>query len=68
MASRDWVKFNEDSRAKRNREKHVSQNGGSFVKGKRGWEWVAPEPVKKKAAPAAKKKTATTKKKLFGKK
>ena len=59
MATKNWVRFNEDSRAKRNREKHVEEFGGHFERSfsVRGWQWVAPkqEPVVAKPAP---KKTA----------
>lgn len=47
MASRQWVRWNEDSRAAANRAKHLAENGGSFVHGKGGWMWIAPQ-----AAPA----------------
>ena len=63
MASREWVKFNEDSRAKTNRAKYIAENGGEFVKGGKGWEWrgtkPAPAPVKKTV------ETTTPKKKKF---
>lgn len=49
MASRQWVRWNEDSRAAANRAKHLAENGGSFVHGKGGWMWIAPQ-----AAPAPK--------------
>lgn len=39
MASREWVRFNESSRAKANRERHVAANGGEFVKESSGWVW-----------------------------
>ena len=55
MASKEWVKFNEDSRAKGNREKHVAAHGGEFVKGRKGWEWRGTKP-----APAPVKKTVQT--------
>jgi len=63
MASKEWVKFNDDSRAKGNREKHVAAFGGEFVKGGKGWEWKGSKP-----APVAVKKTVETttpKKKKF---
>ena len=63
MASREWVKFNDDSRAKRNREKHVAANGGEFVKGAKGWEWVNTKPATK-PAPVKKTVQTTTKKKI----
>ena len=64
MASKEWVRFNEDSRAPRNRAKHVEENGGHFERnpgnGRRGgWQWVAPiEEKKAPAKPAAKKAPA----------
>ncbi len=70
MASREWVRFNEDSRASRNRAKHVEENGGHFERNRKnlggnrgGWQWVAP--VEEKKAPAKKpaaKKPAVKKK------
>lgn len=51
MASRQWVRWNEDSRAAANRAKHLAENGGSFVHGKGGWMWIAPQPVEKKVKP-----------------
>lgn len=61
MASRQWVRWNDDARAAANRAKHLAENGGSFVHGKGGWMWLAPQPeVKKPAAP--KIVTKTTKK------
>jgi hypothetical protein len=53
MASRTWVRFNEDSRAKNNRARHIAEHGGEFVKGSNGWAWKAP-----KSAPVAVKKAA----------
>ena len=59
MASRQWLRFNDDSRAKTNREKHITENGGEFVNNGRGWEWVATvsKPAKKNVIT---KKTSTT--------
>jgi len=55
MASRQWVRWNEDSRAAANRAKHLAENGGSFVRGKGGWMWIAPQPaVVEKPKPAPK--------------
>ena len=68
MASKEWVKFNEDSRAKRNRAKHIEKNGGHFERSlsNKGWQWVAPVEEKVvKPKPASKKNVA---KKSFGKK
>ena len=65
MASREWVKFNEDSRAKRNRAKHIAENGGEFVKGKKGWEWRGTKPAPAPVAPVKKTVQTTTPKKKF---
>ena len=56
MASRTWVRFNEDSRAKIYRASSVAKNGGEFVKGSNGWAWKAPEPVKTDTKKKGKKK------------
>jgi len=58
MANRDWVRFNEDSKAKKWRELKVQQDGGKFIRTRRGWEWTA-DVVEEVAAP----KPATKKKK-----
>ena len=59
MTSRQNIKFNDSSRAARNRARHIAENVGEFVKSGRKWMWqettTAPAPVKK-----------TTKNKLFG--
>ena len=51
MASRDWIRFNDDSRARNNRNKYISSHGGEFVKNEigRGWQWrpVASTSVRK---------------------
>jgi len=70
MASKEWVKFNEDSRAGANRALHVDRHGGEFVyRGTgRGWHWVngnsAPvaEETTVAATTTSKKKTTTKKK------
>jgi hypothetical protein len=61
MATKQWLRFNDDSRARTNREKHIAENGGEFVNNGRGWEWVATvsKPVVSKPA---KKKVITKKK------
>lgn len=67
MATKEWVRFNDNSKAKLNRERHVAINGGEFVKGVKGWEWVGTKkPVAKPAPPVIKKtvQTTTTKKKV----
>lgn len=65
MTSRQWVKFNDDSRATRNRERHIEQNGGHFERSRRsnGWQWVAPVQEEKVAPKPAKAKKAPAKKK-----
>ena len=61
MSLRQHIKFNDSSRAARNRARHIAENGGEFVKSGRKWTWQetttapAPAPVNK-----------PTKKKLFG--
>jgi len=65
MATREWVRFNESSKAKRNREQHVELNGGLFTKGKKGWKWTATPVVERVTAPPI-PKTETPKKKKFG--
>ena len=67
MASREWVRFNDDSRAKSNREKHVSAFGGEFVKSKKGWEWNGTKPAPVALNKFVKKtiETTTHKKKKF---
>jgi len=69
MASREWVRFNEDSRAPRNRAKHVEENGGHFERNRKnlggnrgGWQWVAPTEEKKAPKKPAAKKPAAKKK------
>ena len=73
MASKGWVRFNEDARASYHRAKHVEEHGGEFIyRGKsRGWHWNggnAPEPapvVKEAPKPpiaSTSKKKKTTKK------
>lgn len=51
MASREWIKFNDDSRAASNRKKYVEANGGEFIRCKTGWEWMPSKGVKKVEAP-----------------
>ncbi len=69
MASKDWVKFNEDSRAASNRANHVAKYGGEFTnRGKnRGWCWSGGGDD---SSPAPKKATTVvnTRKKLSGNK
>ncbi len=64
MASKQWLRFNDDSRAKTNREKHITENGGEFVNKCRGGEWVATVSKPVVSRPAKKKvitkKTSTT--------
>ncbi len=67
MASRTWVRFNDDARAISNREKHIKQNGGSFVKNDRppfGLKWQAEEKkIESKTQPKAAQPKTDTKKK-----
>ena len=66
MASRNWLRFNDDSRARQNRERYVAKNGGKFVRiGRSGWKWEDTKPTSKPAPkPVVKKSsTSTTKKK-----
>ena len=39
MVTRQWVRFNDDARAQRNRKNYIAKHGGEFIKGRRGWEW-----------------------------
>jgi len=70
MASKEWVRFNEDAKAKQFREIQVSKYGGEFVyRGKsRGWHWVngnSPTPAKEEVVVSDEKpkKKAVSKKK-----
>ena len=64
MAQHNWIKFNDCSKAKQNRAKHIASHGGTFVKGKKGWEWVASVSKPKPAVTVtAKPKTSSKKKK-----
>ncbi len=68
MASREWVRFNEDSRAASNRVEHVAKYGGEFTyHGRsRGWCWSAgghTTPKKEEVKPAVSKKTLSKKSK-----
>ena len=67
MASKDWVKFNEDSRAAGNRAAHVAKYGGEFTyRGRnRGWCWAGGHatPPKKAEKPVAVKKSTVEKSK-----
>ena len=75
MASREWIRFNDDSRASGNRDKYIASHGGEFVKNEigRGWQWrpvasirssgIVSTPrrkVVKKVAPTAVADTETT--------
>jgi|15BtaG_2_1085339.scaffolds.fasta_scaffold01565_3 hypothetical protein len=66
MAQHEWIRFNDCSKAKKNRENHIAEHGGTFVKGKKGWSWVAsvskPKPVAVATAKPSKSKSRTTKK------
>tara|TARA_Y100000034_G_C6827889_1_gene373434 strand:+ start:911 stop:1132 length:222 start_codon:yes stop_codon:yes gene_type:complete len=63
MSSKDWLRFNDDSRAKSNREKYITKNGGEFINSGRGWEWVASVSKPKPAVVSAKPKPSSSKKK-----
>ena len=63
--SRQWVRFNDNARAKGNRERHLAENGGEFVKTSSGWEWKGtvsvPKPAPKPApAPVSRRRRRTT--------
>jgi len=60
MTSRQNIRFNDSSRAARNRAEHVAQHGGEFVKGQGKKSWVFQGEIKK-TTPEKK----ATKKKLF---
>jgi|11_taG_2_1085331.scaffolds.fasta_scaffold44729_2 hypothetical protein len=60
MSSREYIRFNDSSRATRNRAEHVAQHGGEFVKGQGKKSWVFQGEIKK-TTPEKK----ATKKKLF---
>ncbi len=61
MASKEWVKFNEDSRAASNRADHVAKYGGEFTYfgRNRGWCWAGGHTTK----PAVSKKALSKKSK-----
>tara|TARA_Y100000310_G_scaffold345096_1_gene461763 strand:+ start:2924 stop:3130 length:207 start_codon:yes stop_codon:yes gene_type:complete len=64
--SKNWLRFNDDSRARQNRARYVAENGGRFVRvGRAGWRWEGTKPESKPAPkPTVKKSsTSTTKKK-----
>ena len=66
MASKEWVRFNEDAKAKQHRTVHVEKYGGEFVyRGKsRGWNWVnGNTPTPKKVVESFSKKKKATKQK-----
>ena len=63
MANRDWVRFNEDSKAKKWRELKVQQDGGKFIQTRRGWEWVYETEQLEEQRKAAKPKAVKKKKK-----
>ena len=62
MASREWIRFNDDSRARNNRDKYITSHGGEFVKNEigRGWQWrpvasIRPAGIVRKPRKATKK-------------
>jgi len=48
MASREWVRFNDDARQVSNRAKKIAADGGEFIRCTRGWKWIAPVVAEKK--------------------
>ena len=48
MASREWVRFNDDARQVSNRAKKIAADGGEFIRCTRGWKWIAPVKAEKK--------------------
>ncbi len=48
MASREWVRFNDDARQVSIRAKKIAADGGEFVRCTRGWKWIAPVEAEKK--------------------
>jgi len=60
MTSRQNIRFNDSSRAARNRAEHVAQHGGEFVKGQGKKSWVFQGEIKKTTT-----EKKATKKKLF---
>jgi len=60
MSSRQNIRFNDSSRAARNRAEHVAQHGGEFVKGQGKKSWVFQGEIKKTTT-----EKKATKKKLF---
>lgn len=43
--SRLWISMNDNSRAQKNRDRFVSENGGMFIQNGRYWEWKTPVTV-----------------------
>ena len=64
MSSRQHIRFNDSSRAARNRAEKIAQHGGEFVKGQGKKSWVFQGEIKKTTTTATTEKKAT-KKKLF---
>ncbi len=62
MATREWIRFNDDARASKNRDKYVSSNGGEFVRNEIGKGWVWREIPKKTPAPKPVVKNTVVKK------
>lgn len=60
MSSREYIRFNDSSRAASNRARHVAENGGEFVKGQGKKGWVFQGEIKKTTT-----EKKATKKKLF---
>ena len=48
MASREWVRFNDDARQVSNRARKIAADGGEFIRCATGWKWIAPVKAEKK--------------------
>ena len=48
MASREWVRFNDDARQASNRAMKIAADGGEFIRCATGWKWIAPVKAEKK--------------------
>ena len=69
MASKEWIKFNEDSKAPSNRDAYCAEHGGEFTdRGRnRGWCWSGGDTTKKIEEKVVVVKN-TNKTSVFGKK
>ena len=59
--AKEWVRYNEDSKAKKWRELKVQQDGGKFIQTRRGWEWVYDSITQSPASLAPQRKAAKPK-------